>query len=95
MVHKKLLMLFMFFILLATPLCSCWDWDNSVAYEENDMVAVIENAFGLPLIGNVLGKAELQNRKTVDEVLYAMPYGERNILEYKLYDWKDLYENGK
>ncbi len=77
------LMLGMFFI----SFTSAWTWDNSVDYEKDDMVAVIENAFGLPLIGDILGKMTLTSHTSVDEVLNVMSDGERAVMIYNPSDW--------
>ncbi len=88
---RKIILLLIFGILLIGGVNSQMEWDNVADYENNDMTVIITNWLGL---GDTLGKAKLQDRSSVDEVLYVMPNGYRNVLEYKLFDWADLYKDG-
>jgi len=57
---KKILLIFMCMILL-TSIISAWQWDDSIDYKDNDKTVIIENAYGLPLIGSEIATAELLN----------------------------------
>ncbi len=62
--NKKIFVLMFCVILLAAPLISAsLEWDNVIHYEDKDgvkdKVVYFENAFGWPLIGDTIAKAEL------------------------------------
>jgi len=84
---KKLILLLIFGILLVGTV-SAWDWDNSITYEKKDMTAIIENRFGLPLIGDVLGKMELTSHTSVNEIKNIIGGGERAVMIYNPSNWK-------
>jgi hypothetical protein len=69
------------------------DWDNGIRYENDDMKAIIENVWGLPLIGSDLGSVELKSHKSINEVLPIAP-GENKIVMYYDFNFTELYENG-
>ncbi len=75
-------------------LVSAWDFDNGLDYEKDDMVVVIENAWGLPLIGEVLGKAELKSHKNVNEERYVIPGKDRVVMYYEFTNWGEVYRDG-
>jgi len=80
-------------LMVLTGSVSALDFDNVLAYEDNDMKVIFENAFGLPLFGSELGTAELKSHTTVDEVL-QFGYGSEEVVMYYDFDFNELYENG-
>ena len=89
---KKLLLLLIFGILLVGTV-SAFEFDNTLKYEKNDLKVTIKNAFGLPLIGNDIGSAELKSHASVDEVL-QFGFGKEEVVMYYDFSFSDLYKNG-
>ena len=68
---KKLLM-FLILGMFMISLASAFTFDNVIKYNENEKVAKIENAFGLPFIGDNLATYELKyNTKFCGTKCYA------------------------
>lgn len=76
-------------IILASSV-SAMDWDNLIDYEEDNKVAIFENALGLPLIGNTIAKVELITPK----INYVVPGKDRRVMIFTIDNFGELYENG-
>ena len=86
--NTKTIFIFGIIFLLFIPLISSYDFDNYISYENKDLTAVIENAFGLPLIGDTLGKLTLTSHKSVEEIKYVTVGGNRAVMIYEPSEWE-------
>ncbi len=91
---KSKLIVGMFLVVFLIASVSAWDWDNGISYESEDKVVVFENAWGLPLIGNVIAKAELTSHEDVKSPLYVMPGEDRIVMTYEIENYGETYING-
>jgi len=79
---KKLILVFM--IVMFLGIVSAAEFDNRLTYSNNDMRAVIDNAFGLPFFGSRLGTAELKSHKSVDQVIQIFPSKNSPVIIYDM-----------
>lgn len=91
---KKLFILIFCMILLVGTISATMEWDNVLHYEQKDgiinKVAVIENAFGLPLIGSTIAKIEL-----ITPIHNYVEKGENVIvMVFNIETYGDDYKNG-
>jgi|TARA_R100001530_G_scaffold45489_1_gene34293 hypothetical protein len=89
---KLALLLFLLAIstILGLSQVTAADWDNRLTYEDEDMTAIITNAFGL---GKQLGKATLTSHESPTHIRNVIRGEDRVVMYYDFKDW-DLYGNG-
>lgn len=80
---KKILLLLMFVFLLVGTV-SALNFDNVKSYDSSSKTVTIKNAFGLPLIGDDLMKAQL-----ITPSIYQVPTGYQKIAEFNLSSYTD------
>ena len=85
---KKLILLFMFLLLIGNV--SALNWDNKADYKDNNLTVIITNWFG---VGEKLGEAKLSSHKSSTEIREVLPGKDRVVMYYEFTDWNN-YENG-
>ncbi len=68
--YKKILMLMLLGMFLVS-FVSAVDWDNSLTYSKEDKMVLIENLFGLPIIGTELATIEITSHEDLDKPIYV------------------------
>ncbi len=90
---KKLMLIFMFVLLVGT--ISAAEWDNNLDYENNDMEVKITNwlgLFGWLGLNDEIGTAELKSHTSTNEIK-KVGVGQQVVMWYD-FDFTELYENG-
>ena len=88
---KKIILL-MFVVLLLIPLVNAADWDNKLAYSNNDLKVTISNSFLLLFPTSEIGTAELKSHTSVNEVR-QVGAGNHVVMWYD-FNFVELYLNG-
>ena len=91
---KKIFILMFMTILLVGTISATLEFDNIISYEYKDgvenKVAIIKNAFGLPIIGETIAKAEL-----ITSMNNLVIRGEnRKVMIWNIENYGEDYENG-
>ena len=64
----KKIFIFLVMSIFLISFTSALTFDNVMTYSNNDLKVTIENAFGLPIIGSVIGTMELKSHKSPTEI---------------------------
>ena len=79
--------MFIFFMLFLVGNVSAFEFDNWKSYDEETKTITIENAFGLPLIGDDIAKIQLKT-----PLDYLVPRGYQKVAEFEVTNFID-YNN--
>ena len=89
---KKLFIFLLLGILLATPLISASDWDNILAYSNDDLKVTLKNSILWIIPTSEIGTAELKSHSSVD---YVKEVGAGNqVVMWYDFNFEELYLNG-
>ena len=72
-------------------LVSAVGWDNTLSYSNNDKTVLIENLFGLPLIGTELAELEITSHRDLNKPIHV-GVGWQEVMTIEI-DSKQDYNN--
>ena len=89
----KKILLFMLCMILLVGTVSASDWDNTLAYSENDLKVTLRNSILWIIPTSEIGTIELKSHSFVDEII-EVGAGNQVPMFYDFEDWKEIYLNG-